>query len=369
MALVTEDAVRTLAGLKGSDAPVVSVYLDVDGRRYPRRQDYELALERLLRGSPSASGPLVAEDVRRIEAYVRGGIDRSQTRGLALFACSAHGLWETIELSVAVHNQLVINHTPQVRQLEAVVHNHARFGVLVVDRQRARMFVFEQGQLVDRNEQFDQLPRHDDDHGGWDRDHVRGHTAALAHAHLRRAGAVAFEVYRERPFDHLILSAPPELATELERELHTYLRDRIAARVALPAAASVPEIRRVALELDAQVERDKERALVDRLINKVGAGIGAVAGLDAVLNALVERRVETLLVSQGFVVPGLRCWVCDHVAAKGKRCPSCGGDMTLVEDVVEEAVEVALGQACRVATCEDNADLDVHGRIGALLRF
>ena len=37
--------------------------------------------------------------------------------------------------------------------------------------------------------------------------------------------------------------------------------------------------------------------------------------------------------------------------------------------LVEEAVEVALGQSCRVITCVDNADLDVHGRVGAVLRF
>jgi hypothetical protein len=43
--------------------------------------------------------------------------------------------------------------------------------------------------------------------------------------------------------------------------------------------------------------------------------------------------------------------------------------MTQVQDVVEEAVEVALGQGSRVVTCLGNADLDVHGRIGALLRF
>ena len=43
--------------------------------------------------------------------------------------------------------------------------------------------------------------------------------------------------------------------------------------------------------------------------------------------------------------------------------------MTAVDDVVEEAVEDALGQSCDVELCEGNADLDVLGRIGALLRY
>jgi hypothetical protein len=43
--------------------------------------------------------------------------------------------------------------------------------------------------------------------------------------------------------------------------------------------------------------------------------------------------------------------------------------MTLLEDVVEEAVHEALTQQVRVDVCVGNADLDVLGRIGALLRF
>jgi hypothetical protein len=37
--------------------------------------------------------------------------------------------------------------------------------------------------------------------------------------------------------------------------------------------------------------------------------------------------------------------------------------------VVEAAIEEALLQSCAVEMCADNADLDVAGRIGALLRF
>ncbi|MDZ7734012.1 MAG: hypothetical protein U5R31_13910 [Acidimicrobiia bacterium] len=43
--------------------------------------------------------------------------------------------------------------------------------------------------------------------------------------------------------------------------------------------------------------------------------------------------------------------------------------MDAVEDVVEEAVEESLAQSCAVVICVGNADLDVVGRIGALLRY
>jgi peptide chain release factor subunit 1 len=88
-----------------------------------------------------------------------------------------------------------------------------------------------------------------------------------------------------------------------------------------------------------------------------------------VLDALSDHRVHELMVSKGFSAPGWRCDECDALAAIGRRCKRCGDEMVAVDDVVEEAVEAALAQSCRVEICVGNADLDVMGRIGALLRY
>ncbi len=371
MTTLTHDAIRTLAGCKGQASPVVSLYLDVDGRRYVRPRDYEVQLEALLRGAAERSGAdrPAAADLERIEQRVRAGFDRSRVRGLAIFSATADGLWEVIELPVPVRNQLVVNDSPHVRQLEAVLDEYERVGVLLADKQRARMFVFELGELVERNELFDQLPRHEDDRGDWDRDHVRDHTAEAAHQHLKRAAQVAFEAYKAQPFDHLVIGAPEEIANELERDLHSYLRDRIRARLAIPVGASEPAIGDAVRAVQEQIERAQEARLVQRLRDAVGSRNGGVAGLAETLGALMERRVDTLLVSDGYEVPGWRCRACGHVAVKGRACPVCSADMHQVDDVVEEAVEEAVAQSCRVEVCVGNADLDVLGRIGALLRF
>jgi len=410
---LTVDTVRALAAFKGSGGPVVSLYLDVDGQRYIRPRDYEAQLDHLLRQArertpeaaggarndarapgavaAASSGPPPEEDLRRIEARVRNGIDRSSTRGLALFSCAADGFFEMVELPVPVRNQLAVNQTPHVRQLEALLERQQRFGVLLVDRQRARMLLFEFGQLRDRSELFDELPRHDDDRGDWNRDHVRDHAAAVAQQHMRRAAQVALHVHQQRPLDHLILAGPEIAVHDVERELHSYLRERVVARLRLPVTASEDEIRVATTRVETDVDRRRSEALVRRLLDAIGASgpallgmprpnasagpVGAgggsgVAGLEAVLQSLVEHRVDTLLISEGFVAAGWRCRGCDHLAADtGGGCPLCGTDMDQVDDVVEEAVEVALAQSCRVAVCNDNTDLDGLGRIGALLRF
>src|SRR3954466_1594640 len=84
VAVITEDAIRELAAFRGEAAPVTTCYLDVDGRRLVRRQDYVKELDQLLQAAREQAddSESVAADFRRIESYVKGGIDRSTTRGL-----------------------------------------------------------------------------------------------------------------------------------------------------------------------------------------------------------------------------------------------------------------------------------------------
>ncbi|HEX8802595.1 MAG TPA: hypothetical protein VF743_00335 [Acidimicrobiales bacterium] len=369
---MTEAAIRELATIKGERAPITSCYLDVDGRRLVRQQDLERSVDLVLRDARSraAGDPSVQADLRRIEQLVRGGLDRSRVRGLAIFSCSAAELWRVVELPVRVHNRVVINNVPAVGQLEAVLREHEPIGVLMADRQRARMFVFAMGELVERSELFEARSRDEGARGERDRGGDRlHHQEERTQQHLRNAAGVAFDVWRQHPFDHLAVAAPDPLAKDLESILHPYLRDRLSGRLSVPLAAGHEEVLAAAQVVEAEVERRREAELVDRLRAAVAAGRRGVAGLAAVVDALADRRVESLVVSQGYVSSGWRCERCHVLAVIGRRCKRCGDEMAEVDDIVEEAVEEALAQSCQVEICVGNADLDVLGRVGALLRF
>jgi hypothetical protein len=87
-----------------------------------------------------------------------------------------------------------------------------------------------------------------------------------------------------------------------------------------------------------------------------------------VLGALNDKRVGSLLVSEDYVESGWRCG-CGALAARGPQCPVDGAAMEHLDDVVNDAVDIALTQGCHVEVCVGNADLDVLGRVGALLRY
>jgi hypothetical protein len=373
VAAITEEAIRQLAGFRSDQGPVVSCYLDVDGRRHVRAQDVETELDHLLRNARGQDGGASAgADLDRIDRYVRDGFDRSRTRGLAIFSSVANDLFRVIPLPVSVVNRVVINNAPAVGQLESVVQELERFGVLLVDQQRARMFVFQLGELVDHSELFEEKPRDFDSIGEHDLaayDKAMQHVDEMVAQHLRHAAAVAFAVFKEHGFERLTISAPSEMANTVESMLHPYLRERLCESIDVSVTAAVNEIRRAAMAVEATVERQREAGYIERLRETVARGGKGVTGLDSTLAALVERRVEMLFVSKGYEETGWRCERCGYLCHKGPTCPVDGSQMNHIDDIVEEAVDTALAQRCRVDVCVDNADLDVMGRIGALLRF
>jgi peptide chain release factor subunit 1 len=366
--VITENEIRSLAAVRSDGSDVTSCYLDVDGARYVRPADYQRALEQMVRRQRGDGvSPATQKDLARIEAVVKEGFDRSTVRGVAIFSDAVADLWRVIELPVPVRNQVVIDSAPAVGQLEVVLQQASTLGILAVDKARARVFVYRLGELIEHTEVTDDLGRDYDRVGEQDRGGVEEHREEMEKAHLRHAADLSWSAHQAHTFDHVAIAAPDHLATALERELHPYLRERLHSRLAVEPSAPVPVIRSAALELASRIRRGREAALVEELRSAAAGGGRGVAGLEPVLEALAEQRIDRLLVSDGYTVEGWSCPACGRLAKVGRMC-SCGAEMHHVPDVVERAVDAALSRSCHVDVC-DNADLDVMGRIGALLRY
>jgi peptide chain release factor subunit 1 len=374
VATITEDMVRALVAFRGTEAPVTTCYLDVDGRNLPTHRELQHAFDSLVKraGLNGHGHQSVSKDVARMGRHVRG-LKRSKARGLAMFSCTAQGFWEVHELPMPVTSQLVVHDTACVQQLEDVVDRSMRIGLLVTDRQRARLFVYELGEVVERSEADDPLERQGgDDRGELVKTRVGSQRQQQARQHVKHAAQHAFDVLQSTGFDWLVIGAPtPDVLTELEQALHPYVRDRVVERLQVPIALSEDQLTKLAADAEDAVERRTAAALVARLRDGAGSNGAsrAVYGLDATLAALCARRVDRLVVSRGFAAEGWRCGGCGCLAVVGRRCPGCSGEMRYVSDVVEAAVHETLTQNRRVTVLIDSADLDVLGRIGALLRF
>ncbi|MGH2649770.1 MAG: Vms1/Ankzf1 family peptidyl-tRNA hydrolase, partial [Actinomycetota bacterium] len=237
MTNVDHSVVRKLARWNPDGIPITSVHLTVDGRRYPRKSDYEIRLDDLLRrGRAQAEGEGLSKEALRsvmgdldaIGSFVRDEFERGDTRGLSLFSASAAGLWEEVRLPRPVRDRATVASAADVLPLEQVLETYRPMCLALVDYEKARLFLSELGRVEEVTDIIDDVPgRHDQ--GGWSQMRMQRHVDDHRQRHLKRVADALFRLLKASPFDSLVPAGPAEAHLDLERTLHPYLRERIRA--------------------------------------------------------------------------------------------------------------------------------------------
>jgi peptide subunit release factor 1 (eRF1) len=212
--------------------------------------------------------------------------------------------------------------------------------VLLANRRIARIFTGTPEQL-DETDRIEDNVHSQHRQGGWSQPRYQRSVEEDVRDHLAHTAAVVFDLFKREGFEHLLIGAPDETVGDLERSLHPYLKERLAGHVRVGVEdASVDEVRAEAAHGIEEHERRRERELLDRLEQGLGAGGRAAAGGDEVLGCLEEGRVDTLLLAEDFRASG----------------------------VAERATEKALESSAEVVVIRHH-DLSAHDGIAALLRY
>ena len=347
---ITRGRLRRLAELRPERGRVLSVFFNLDPSEFatPAARATEVnsvitaAAHKVdgVEGLDGVERRALRADVERVrEVLERPDVASGGTHGLAVFACGQADLLEVVRLPHPIASRAIVDDHPCV---EPLVRNGAgeRWCVLLVNRRTARIFLGQRDGLEEVDQIQDDVHRQHDQ-GGWSQARFQRSVEQEKLNHLGEALDTLFRRFKRRPFDHLVVGAPDELVGEVEQRLHPYLRDRLAGRLHLDVENSTAEeVKAAAAEVvDAHVA-EVEREALDRLKQGIGRGDRGVAGPAAVIEALAQARVDTLLLAEDFDAPEL-----------------------------DEAVEKAITQSARIIVVRHHDDLIPHAGIGAVLRF
>ena len=153
--MIVAETVDVLAAFEPVPLPVLSLYLDTtpggDGRPtfgpYLRREFADRLRGYALTADASAS---LDADLERITSYVDAKLE-PRTRGLALFACAGAGLFEAVQIEAPFPaHQLVVGDRPHLYPLARLDDQWPRYAAVLVDTNRARVFVFATGRRSNR---------------------------------------------------------------------------------------------------------------------------------------------------------------------------------------------------------------------------
>lgn len=373
------NTLRRLTDSRREKGKVLSVYLDLDPAQFAtpaaRSTEIHSLLDAAQRKVKQAEGlsdeerSALREDVERVRQFLEGdGFSAKGAHALALFSSRGGELFEALKLPRSVSSQVIVNDAPHVEPM-AELSTPGRWAVLLVNRRAGRLLTGSGDRLVE-DEDFRDEVAGGRDQGAGTQSRGQGAVDEEAKDHLQRTVEALRERTKRRSVERLIVASPRDLFPQVERALPPDLRDRVAGHVEVDVEHSgVDDVHRAATPLIEDDDRQREREALDTLEQGVGRGGRGAAGLDEVLAVVNERRVETLLIDEGFSAPGVLCPSCGWIGVSGEECPSDGATLEHHEDIVELAIERTIQSSGAILVVRHHDDLARHGSIGAVLRF
>lgn len=373
------DALRRLAEVDAPGLPVLSIYLDMrahaTGQSPGRRASLTVLRDRLRqiertywpRGDDFDS---FRADEARLGQFLDSQVDPA-AHGLAMFACSAIGLWETIETGVPFRDSVSVGPRVDLFQLARLIDEHETAIIALVDSNTARLFVTRTGRLEEvggpdeKNASFQKRAL-----GGWSQAryqrHIDKHIVDFA-----KGSATAIEDLVDREKARRVVLAGDEVAIKplmdaLSPAVRAYVEDVLRVDMRVSRDELRDEVRMV-LE---RAEAESSATVADQVIGAFRSGGLGVVGFDPTRRALEAGAVEVLVLAG---LPGTPPDVSDAHDARslGERGEvqneSATGGIDL--DQRNDLARLAVATSAEIEVATGHAALEHVGGVGALLRY
>lgn len=370
--MFSEQDLRELIEFRSADTSVLSLYLNVDPTQQKTDQ-YKLKLRSLLKEVADKATP---QDISAIERYFDFEFDW-QAKGIAAFSCQGEDFWRVYPLAVPVENRVYVYDRPYIKPLTDVLDAYGRYGVAVVDREGARFYKFNLGELEEATGILGEEVKRQKHGRGASVGRRGGMTATgrreegVAQRNLKDAAESAADFFKGSGITHLVLGGTEETVAQFQELLPKATRDHVIGSFSISAGASEGQVLARSMEVIEVAAQKREAERVGQLVAGWKRGSGSAVGLAHILVALQEGRVGVLLVSAGYEASGYRCQSCHYLTLNGKdkACALCGGTLEAIPDVVDNAVHRALSQGVEVEIVRGIDELMEMGSIGGILRY
>jgi peptide chain release factor subunit 1 len=379
MKFQSRSQIETLAKYKSQGSLVTSIYLDTDKSRQ-NRKEIQLVLKTLLNDARSRACDLgAAKD--RTDALLRDldlaadhgnqALLTSSTAGLAFFSDSQKKFWQVLELPHGPRNRVIFDANFYVRPLAAILDKYSPICALLINRREAVWYDVSMEEIRFLDKIQSDVPARVKEGGfeGTAAKRIERHIDAHLLEHYKKASQKTLELGKKQPFDWLFVGAEENHIGDFESHLHSYLRDKVKARLHSRVTDSPAKVLKEVLEVEAGLKKAEEAETVQKLIAELERGGLATSGLRDTVRRLNQFEVQSLIVTHNFARPGRICPTHKLLYLDEEKCPIDDKKTEAVADVVDEIIETVLKRGGTVKQIEPPSKLDRYGGIGAFLKY
>lgn len=372
--MLDREELEVLENFKSEGELVVSLFIGVSPQDR-KRSGYISKFKNLVKALDEKKASQVKEDIEKIERFLQGERE-SFKKFLVLYSCIKKGLWRRYDLNVELKDELIVDNTPYTNPLIDVLSNYQKYGVLLVDKRSARVFLVFLGEIEEYGMvEHDHVPgKHKK--GGWfalAEKRFERHIEHHIQMHLKEVIDKFGEFLKDREIRNLILAGPDEAIYELMKILPESIKQKIVGRTFIEKHASSEEILMKVMPIIEDYERAKENRILSELLTRASKNENAVIGIDDVLKYLREKRVNKLILPKDYRIEGSICPSCGFATHQEiEVCLSCRGKLMKGQNLIERVTEMALQNGVSVEVIKNERDRNLlieNSGIGALLRF
>jgi len=364
--MLSENDLRELLDFNTTN-PVLSVYLNTD----PSEGNADTH-KRQLRSMIKEIN--LTQDVQDMEKFFDLEYNWSG-RGVAIFSCAPENFFRAYPLAVPVRNLVHISDRPSVKPLATLLDNYGGYGVVLVDKQGARLFFFHMGELQEQEGVLGEMVKRTKHGGGASMPGRHGMGVAgrtvdeVIDRNMKESVEFAVHFFEENHVRRVLVGGTDENVKQFCNLLPKAWQSLVMGTFPMSMTASHLDVRTRAMELGLQAEAEREKRLVERLITQAAKQSGAVIGLEETLDMVNQGRVQTLVVSDGYRKNAFRCKSTGWLTTKPEEACSGEEDAEKVYDVVDLIINQVMRSGGEVDVVMGAEELDKAGSIGAILRY
>jgi peptide subunit release factor 1 (eRF1) len=364
--MFSESTLRELLNFSAND-PVVSVYLNTE----PSKGNADAHRARLRSLLKEVS---LKQDTEAIEEFFNHSYDWSG-RSVAVFSSAPAGFFHFVRLSMPVEDELTIGPQPEIKPLLSLMDNYGGYGVVLIDKQNARLFLFQQRELVEQQAISGEAVKHIKTGsniltppGG---PQARSRTLdEVIERNMRELAELVMKDFDEKHVRRMIIGGSEENVAAFKGQLSKAWLSLVVGTFSISMNASLPEVLEKSISVNRKVEMEREDSQVEALVTSAAKESAAVVGLEDTLEAVSQGKVKTLVFTEGASAPGYWHRDCGLLTSLAiKKHHACPEPAVRVEDVIGLAATAVLKGGGDVEVVHPGTALDEHGKVGALLRY
>lgn len=366
--MLTDRDLEELLGFESAH-PVLSLYLDTD----PSEGNVDV---HKLRFRSMIKDLELKDDIEAITKYFDHEHDWTG-RSVAVFSCAGDDFMRAYTLAVPVRSRVRVDNRPYVKPLANLLDSYGGYGVVLVDKQDARLFYFHLGDLREEKEIFGETIRHTKRGGGSQAPGRRGGTAGqtgyveeVADRNMANAVEYATTFFHEYRVRRIMIGGTDDNIALFRNQLPKSWQSLVVGTFSMSMHATNNEVLEKALQIGEHAEQQREILLANTIVTNAAKDKGGVLGLDDTIRAVQEGRVQVLLIRDGYRAPGCRCKGCGNLSGYHlKTCQFCGSACEEIPDAVEMVVREVMKSGGDVEVLNQEQVVGQFDQIGAILRY